>query len=238
MNQDTLRRINSMTKSSKELVVETAKAQQLEAYCEYPPGDCGRGEAIFDEEVVFEDGRRVAIQVIASENPEEEMCWTQGVLFSPEGNELACTDVGEAFIGEFELDYDGDQYEVIVCTDMRDKYQNRECPDCGEPISRLAQEGESCDNCGHVWWVEQPIHFTHRVDIHERETGQTIHLGSVMVADHLSQSDFEDDIAMFWPKFQASKPDCDSDFILYLCKMAPHNFQRCSDSAYHVYVGE
>jgi hypothetical protein len=30
-------------------------------------------------------------------------------------------------------------------------YDNRECPDCCEPISQFADYEESCPNCGHVW---------------------------------------------------------------------------------------
>jgi hypothetical protein len=46
----------------------------------------------------------MAIQVIASETPDEEECWTQGVLFNPAGLELGCTDVGESFLGEYQVD--------------------------------------------------------------------------------------------------------------------------------------
>ena len=61
-------------------------ATRLETYCQQPPLDCGRGEAIFDEEVTFHDGKRMAIQVIASEQPDTEECWTQGVVFDARGN--------------------------------------------------------------------------------------------------------------------------------------------------------
>ena len=83
--------------------VEKEKGQELEKFCHVPPKDCGRGEAIFDQEFVFPNGMRMAIQVITSEEPDTETCWTQGVLFDKDGNELGCTDVGETFLGEYQI---------------------------------------------------------------------------------------------------------------------------------------
>ena len=70
----------------------------------------------FDEEVLFSNGNRMAIQVCGPSDPGSEPCWTQGVLFSPEGNELGCTDVGEAFEGEYYVYANDDEYivEVII----------------------------------------------------------------------------------------------------------------------------
>lgn len=73
----------------------------------------GNGEVIFDNEVVFPNGFRMAIQVIAAET-EGETAWTQGVLFDEDGNELGCTDVGESFLGEYCVNYDGTEYIVNV----------------------------------------------------------------------------------------------------------------------------
>lgn len=36
-------------------------------------------------------------------------------------------------------------------------YQNGECPDCGEKISKKVKEGDSCKNCDHVFTAEQKI---------------------------------------------------------------------------------
>lgn len=32
-------------------------------------------------------------------------------------------------------------------------YENGECPDCGEPITELAVDGDDCPCCGHVFWI-------------------------------------------------------------------------------------
>ena len=85
------------------LVVGKDTADKLERFCQEPPGDCGRGEVVFDEEVKFQNGNRMAIQLIASEEPNDETCWTQGVVFDELGNELGCTDVGESFLGKYHV---------------------------------------------------------------------------------------------------------------------------------------
>ena len=86
------------------LHVDCVLGDQLEEWCEKPPTDVGRSEVLFDEEVVFEDGTRMAIQAICSENPTSEPIWTQGILFCPEGAELGFTDVCGSFYGKFQVD--------------------------------------------------------------------------------------------------------------------------------------
>lgn len=77
----------------------------------------------YSESVVFDDGRFMTIQVCSSENPSQESCWTQGVLYDrPQSDvfgfqiipEIACTDVGDSFLGEYHLEYEGDEYIVEV----------------------------------------------------------------------------------------------------------------------------
>lgn len=93
------------------------QALHLEWICkELDSGVKGDGVE-FDQEVVFENGMRMAIQVCASGNPTEESCWTQGVLFDQHGNERGCTDVGESFLGEYCVECDGDEYVTEVCAD-------------------------------------------------------------------------------------------------------------------------
>jgi hypothetical protein len=100
----------------KKLSVEKGLAANLEAAVAAPPEDlglfCKRGEVLFDEGVVFEDNLYMIIQVVASETPSMEECWTQGVLFSKEGHEIGATDVGESFAGEYHV-WDGDKEYVV-----------------------------------------------------------------------------------------------------------------------------
>jgi len=92
---------------------------RLEALCRGPAVDCGRDETIFDREVRFDDGCRMAIQVVAPNAVETDSCWTQGVLFDAEGHELGCTEVGESVAGSYEIEHDGNNYEVDVMDDSR-----------------------------------------------------------------------------------------------------------------------
>lgn len=92
---------------------------RLEELCRGPATDCRRDECVFDREVEFDDGRRMAIQVIASSEPAEG-CWTQGVLFDADGAELGCTDVCDAFAGEYVVECDGRRYAAVVAAaDLR-----------------------------------------------------------------------------------------------------------------------
>lgn len=98
------------------LRVPRARLEELERLCSEPDGDIRRDSTVFDEEVVFENGNRMAIQVCASTQPAEEECWTQGVVFGRHGNELGCTDCGEAFAGEYHVWVGDDEYitEVVA----------------------------------------------------------------------------------------------------------------------------
>jgi hypothetical protein len=95
------------------LLVHAELAKQLEKACSEGIDDCGRSEVIFDREVKFLNGNRMAIRVIA---PEEkgECAWTEGVLFDPAGNELGCTHPGEDFLGEYIVFAGKEKYEVEV----------------------------------------------------------------------------------------------------------------------------
>lgn len=105
---------------AKMLVVPDFQARDLEKMCQEPSSDTKKGRTEFDEEVVFIDGNRVAIQVVGC--GEDDPAWTQAVLFSPEGLELGCTETGESFLGEYQLQYEDTKYTVIVAaaSEIRD----------------------------------------------------------------------------------------------------------------------
>lgn len=96
------------------LNVPADQAAEMERICREPDASVEGDGVEFDEEVVFEDGMRMAIQVCASGNPAEESCWTQGVLFDQHGNEAGCTDVGESFLGEYCIASGEHEYVVVV----------------------------------------------------------------------------------------------------------------------------
>jgi hypothetical protein len=95
---------------------------QLDFMCNYNfLNRCG-GETLFDQEVLFDDGMRVAIQVIESQSDIQEdfaePAWTQGVLFTPEGQEISCTEVQESLTGVYHCPDGDDVYIVTVTGDM------------------------------------------------------------------------------------------------------------------------
>lgn len=99
------------------LKVEPKLLAKLNAWCQKQDPDTGK-EVVFDEEVYFENGWRMAIQVVGCQ---DEPAWTQGVVFDPDGNERGCTDVGDQLDGEYIVDVyprrehePEDTYVVIV----------------------------------------------------------------------------------------------------------------------------
>lgn len=87
----------------------------LEDICERVRGDVRKNGIEFDKEVVFDDGNRMAIQVCGPGDPKSEPCWTQGVMFDADGNELGCTDPGESLAGEYSVTVGENEYVVNVC---------------------------------------------------------------------------------------------------------------------------
>lgn len=73
--------------------------------CKNPPGlsNVGRDEVMFDEEYQFDDGMRMAIQVVTSTDPDTESCWAQGVLLNSDGWEQGCTEVCESFDNDYRV---------------------------------------------------------------------------------------------------------------------------------------
>ena len=99
------------------MFVEGAIADEMERICREWDSTIKSDGTEFDREFVFENGMRMAIQVCPSAT-KGESCWTQGVLFTPDGTEVGCTDVGESFLGEYTIDYLKDTYEVVVSREM------------------------------------------------------------------------------------------------------------------------
>jgi hypothetical protein len=95
------------------LYVPPVDFDQCEAWCAAPTVErLPEEQAVFDQEVVFDDGMRMAIQVCSTYDSREQSCWSQGVLFDPTGNEIDST-MGETFGGEFYC-RDEDENDYIV----------------------------------------------------------------------------------------------------------------------------
>ena len=96
------------------MAVPRGQIDSLELLCRGPATGCGRDETVFDQEVRFDDGRRMAIQVVSPNEPDSESCWTQGVLFSADGEELGCTEAAESFCGQYRVEAEDGIYTVVV----------------------------------------------------------------------------------------------------------------------------
>ena len=44
---------------------------------------------------------------------------------------------------------------ILNTNEVKIAYENGECPDCGEIIPGNVADGESCTNCGHVFFPYQ-----------------------------------------------------------------------------------
>ena len=69
---------------------------------------------VFGKEVTFRDGMRMAIQVCPPGPGGDGNCWTQGVLFDPDGNELGFTEVGDEISTQFKVRYNDTDYVTTV----------------------------------------------------------------------------------------------------------------------------
>ncbi len=97
-----------------QLTVERQVGDDLEQLCSKGASDAKKDGVEFDQEVVFENGYRMAVQVCTSDP--NEPAWTQGVLFDASGVELDFTEPGEVFAQSYAIEYDGDEYvcEVLI----------------------------------------------------------------------------------------------------------------------------
>lgn len=95
------------------LAIPMGDFRDLDLRCQnaIPDNPIKDGATLFDKHVVFINGNKMAIQVI---NSRSDSAWCQGVLFSDEGHELACTEVIDNLRGPYVLEYEGDTYTVYV----------------------------------------------------------------------------------------------------------------------------
>lgn len=61
-------------------------------------------ETAFCKTVTFANGYQMDIKV-CTDTPEDGTIWSEAVLFTPEGCEVACTEVSDGLLGEWELEW-------------------------------------------------------------------------------------------------------------------------------------
>ena len=112
-------------KYTKMLKVSKEDADRINRYLNVPPeneSDClGLNETITFT-VDFGDGIEMDIKCcgVKFREGESNLSWTEAVLFN-KGSEVACSEPGESFLGEWVLEYGGNQYcaTVEVAEDSR-----------------------------------------------------------------------------------------------------------------------
>jgi hypothetical protein len=123
-------------KYTKTLTIPKAEAKRASRLCAKPPtlDEVDRDSTEYDWTVTFDDGMVIAVQVCTDSEPDEHACWCQAVLFEQTGtdyfnhisdrdlgtrvipvlSEVSCSEVEEDFLGEWEFEYDGNEYVVNV----------------------------------------------------------------------------------------------------------------------------
>lgn len=100
-----------------QMLVDSDVASQMQMYCEESFSDYKKDGVEWDKEVTFSNGFRMAVQVCGPNDVGLEPCWTQGVLFDPNGNEVGCTPPGDDFLGEYMVWDNDDEYVANVVSE-------------------------------------------------------------------------------------------------------------------------
>lgn len=98
----------------KELILGEDILDDIDRKCRWPDHNLTADEVIFDEEVVFEDGCRMALRVVASDCPNQYPCWTEAILFDDKGIELACSPIDDTLRGKWTIYFEDKEYSVNV----------------------------------------------------------------------------------------------------------------------------
>lgn len=95
----------------KTIFISEKLANKINSYLNATKDDEYQGEdSTIRKTVVFPDGVEMDIKCCGCE---DESSWTEAVLFL-NGSEICCSEVSEDFVGEWELEYDGNIYKVNV----------------------------------------------------------------------------------------------------------------------------
>jgi hypothetical protein len=135
-------------KHTKTLYVGCLLADCLETRCREPDANLqlnwglAKDQLLFDEEVIFDNGRFMTIQVCQPSNNDMESCWVKAMLYIRDGCGPYCSEVGDRFRGDYRLEYGGDEYIVTVADlDVSGPLTT------AEEQAYLAARGQRCPKC-------------------------------------------------------------------------------------------
>jgi len=104
------------------IVVANEEANKINYYLHHIPAN--ESECMGEDETIvntakFENGYQLDIKCcgVQFHAGEVNTAWTEAVLFDKNGTELYCSEVSDAYFGDWEIEYDGDTYFVSVMTE-------------------------------------------------------------------------------------------------------------------------
>lgn len=100
---------------TQEILIPRPEADRASKVCAVPPGrDVERDETVLSWTAKFSDGLRIEVKVVAPNDPEQEACWCEAVMFDADGFEIGCSEPEERPYGEWGFSNDGKDYIVNV----------------------------------------------------------------------------------------------------------------------------
>lgn len=98
------------------LTIPQSQADDAARICAKPPGrsEVGRDEVVYTWTGTFEDGCQVDVKVCATNDPDEDACYVEAVLFNADGVELAVCEPCERPHGEWCFSTDDADYVLNV----------------------------------------------------------------------------------------------------------------------------
>lgn len=136
------------------LILKQDAARKISKYLAWEPGDGIESQLGEDSTigytVVFQDGTQMDVKVCGSQYDEDDpnsgKAWTEAVLFSKEGYQLACTEPDDTICGVWKLEANNNTYQVDVLYEHTDEMRRYEAfklqwmLDHGKTLTQLVRE--------------------------------------------------------------------------------------------------
>ena len=113
------------------IVISNNEAKKINYFLHHIPAnkeECMGEDEIIVHTATFENGYQLDIKCCGVQYQEGEVntAWSEAVLFDKNGCEVFCSEVSDAYFGDWQIDYDTDIYYVSVMTEdeyTRNKFE-------------------------------------------------------------------------------------------------------------------
>lgn len=175
-----------MKEIRRQIIVTKKEADEINALLKTEPkdeSDCFGKNTIKSYTAEFDDGIEMDVKICGVQYEENgnNTPWTEAVLFM-NGHELCCTEVGEDFLGEWELEYDGTKYITEVITEPEihniwhnDAYEIYEALKKEEPDEREDDLWDDARDQIDQWFEDE------QANLNVEASGQLILIGTLEV---------------------------------------------------------